>query len=322
MHRLVQRRVLSLLIALVAALWAASLVEAAHFGTARKEGRRLTSSREVSGSSVNESRVPDSVSFREVKGRGLLVQAWLNGTGPYTFAIDTGAGVTLISERTAADARVPHGGDTISLGGISGATKRVNSGGIIRTLALGDPENLLPPDRKVLVAQNLPPDIDGILDPTEAYFPLGYSIDMPHRQMEAFNPKVSPLSARMPPPDGTIVHWAGGSRDRRPFVRLGDGRLALLDTGSGFGLAVSQESRQEVRTNAGVRDISGRPVASKRGEPSTVSIGSLTLRSVPTDILFGVEAHSPILLGRDALYPFKIIFDPVNRLIAIQPADR
>src|SRR5437868_813301 len=46
--------------------------------------------------------LPAPVRFREEPGRGLLVRTWVNGTGPYTFALDTGAGGTIISERVAA----------------------------------------------------------------------------------------------------------------------------------------------------------------------------------------------------------------------------
>src|SRR5437762_3528378 len=50
--------------------------------------------------------LPAPVRFREEPGRGLLVRAWVNGAGPYTFALDTGAGGTIISERVAAEAKV------------------------------------------------------------------------------------------------------------------------------------------------------------------------------------------------------------------------
>jgi hypothetical protein len=45
----------------------------------------------------------------------------------------------------------------------------------------------------------------------------------------------------------------------------------------------------------------------------------MALRNVPTDILYGVGAGAPILLGRDALRPFRLTFDPLNRLIQIAP---
>jgi hypothetical protein len=39
------------------------------------------------------------------------------------------------------------------------------------------------------------------------------------------------------------------------------------------------------------------------------------LRGIPTDILSRVDDDAPVILGRDALYPFKITFDPRRRLI-------
>ena len=39
------------------------------------------------------------VKFRIDEDRGLLVTAWINGRGPFLFAIDTGAGVNLVSQQ-------------------------------------------------------------------------------------------------------------------------------------------------------------------------------------------------------------------------------
>jgi len=41
--------------------------------------------------------VPQPIRFREDRDRGLLVEAWINGSGPYVFAIDTGAGTSIVS---------------------------------------------------------------------------------------------------------------------------------------------------------------------------------------------------------------------------------
>ena len=60
--------------------------------------------------------VPRPVSFREVSGRGLLIRTWINSQGPFTFAIDTGAGATLLSQRVAEEAGANvSGGRTISV---------------------------------------------------------------------------------------------------------------------------------------------------------------------------------------------------------------
>jgi hypothetical protein len=39
-------------------------------------------------------------------------------------------------------------------------------------------------------------------------------------------------------------------------------------------------------------------------------------------VLSGVAPGTPIILGRRALFPFRITFDPVARLIAFEPAER
>jgi hypothetical protein len=46
------------------------------------------------------------------------------------------------------------------------------------------------------------------------------------------------------------------------------------------------------------------------------------LRGVPTDLLIGVPSGTPLILGRRALDPFKITFDPAARLIAFEPTER
>ena len=45
------------------------------------------------------------VRLREVRGRGLLADVWVNSAGPFIFAVDTGAGATLVSPRVSSAAR-------------------------------------------------------------------------------------------------------------------------------------------------------------------------------------------------------------------------
>jgi hypothetical protein len=111
----------------------------------------------------------------------------------------------------------------------------------------------------------------------------------------------------------------------RPFVRLDDGRLALVDTGSVFGLALTDVrvvGSNHRRNENSVHDLGGGTVQSRQIAPQTVSIGALVLRGVPTDVLTGVAPGTPIILGRKALFPFRITFDPAARLIAFEPAER
>lgn len=317
-----------LFITLVQALWAAPLMGAAHRRYAEQSaGRERSISRKAvraSNPSQLARDLPLPVDFRTVRDRGLLADAWINGSGPYTFAIDTGAGSTIISARLAGALDISaRSGQRISLSGLSGRGQTGGHPGFIKTLALGHAENLLPANRNVIVSPGLPSDIDGILDPTEAYFPFGYTIDLPNRQISAFDCAISPVNTRNPPREGAVVPWLTNGGSRRPFVRLDDGRQALLDTGSSLGLALTEGSAPyDRRYDRRVQDIGGGSVSSRRVEPSTVSIGALTLRRVPTDVLSGVQKGTPVLLGREALSPFRLSFDPVHRLIAIDPAER
>lgn len=268
-------------------------------------------------------RIPLPVQFREQKDRGLLVSTWINGAGPYTFAIDTGAGTIIVNRRVAFEAKLPQRGSRVVVAGLSGVTQVSGREAVINTVALGQQENILSSNRLALVSDGLPSDIDGVLDPTEAYWPLGYSIDIPKNQMAVFDPRESSLRISDSPRGGAVVPWVNDSDSRRPFVRLGDGRLALIDTGSGFGFALDEDGLTRgpgaPRPLGPIKDIGGGAIAARRVRPSTITIGALTLRGVPTDLLSGMKATSPIILGRAALYPFKLTFDPVKHLIEIAP---
>ena len=295
--------------ALAAMVWAAPVVGAAHF-----LGGRAT----VDVTATVER--PGPARFRVERERGLLLRVWINGGGPYVFAVDTGAGMNVISQRAVTAARLStRAVPTTIIGGLSNARSSSNREAIIDRLALDERGNTLPSKQTALIVTNLPPDLDGILDPTEAYAPFGYSIDLP-------NEKIAPLAAgsihpetRLPD-EGAIVPWIRLGSDNRPFVRLADGRTALVDTGSGFGLAVNGRDavivgRDGRERSEAVRDIGGGTVVARRVNPTTINIGGMELRRIPTDLLFGIDKNAPVILGRAALRPFRISFDPQRRLI-------
>ena len=272
--------------------------------------------------------LPAPARFREVEGRGLLVRVWVNNSGPYDFAIDTGAGATIISRRVAAEARVAlAGARSVTLSGLSGVQGSEGREAAPGRIAIGTPENLLPAKGLIIVTDALPPDLDGVLDPTESYWPLGYTINLPDARITAFDPRATPLRREQaPPPGGAIVPWLFDGSSRRPFVMLDAGRRALLDTGSGFGLAINDASARSFgivstrgRERASVRDLGRGNISARRVEPITIGIGTLVLRRIPTDLLSGAASGAPVLLGRDALRPFEISFDPVSRLIRLRP---
>jgi predicted aspartyl protease len=324
----------ALLIALALIIWAAPPLGAAllheRAGGEPGGGRsRLTvrSDARAAQRAATGGRLPRLTRLRQTRSHGLVVQTWVNGSGPYSFAVDTGAGSTILSERVASEARVTTlGGGVTILSGMSGASGAAGRRASVRSLAIGDEANLLPAQAAVIVTGVLPPDIDGVLDPTEAFWPLGYSIDMRRGELSAFDPRSTPLRAGDAPPGGAVVPWLFERGSRRPFVMLNGTGRALLDTGSEFGLAISETAARGLgvstvvgRDRGGVRDISGGRIMARRVVPATVRIGSLVLRSVPTDVLSGIVDGSPILLGRDALQPFYLSFDPLNKLILIAP---
>lgn len=265
--------------------------------------------------------IPHAVEFREVEGRGLLVKTWVNGVGPFNFAIDTGAGATLLSPAVATEARVRiKSGRATSVAGLSGRAVAAHEASV-DSLAIGESENYLPAKGATIVTGGLPRDLDGVLDPTEAFSPLGYEIDLPHSELAAFDPRDDPLRINQQPPDGTVVQWLRESHGRRPFVLLSTGERALLDTGSNLGFAIKDNSRNEGQRTAGyeVRDVGGGRISARRAAPATIAIGSLELRRVPTDLISGANVEAPVLLGLSALRPFRLRFDPLHHLIEIAP---
>jgi len=273
--------------------------------------------RESNVKSSTSNPIPHAVSFREVQGRGLLVRTWVNGIGPFNFAIDTGAGATLVSSRVAAESRVKRTSDKpASIAGLTG-TRTLAYHASLESLAIGEIENYLPAKGEVMITSGLPADLDGVLDPTEALAPLGYTIDIPAREFIAFDPRTDAVQMKQVPLEGTVVTWLREAHGRRPFVMLDNGDRALIDTGSSLGLAVRDPNSSSRPPASGARDVGGGQIYTRRVSTSTISIGSLTLRRIPTDLVSGAEADAPVLLGLTALRPFRLRFDPLHRLIEI-----
>ena len=253
---------------------------------------------------------------------GLTTEVWLNGAGPFVFAIDTGAGVSLISRNVVDRAHLQVNKSRRRLvGGLSTAPISSDQETRLAGLALGTPGNRVATHATAAVVSTLPGSIDGILDPTDVFSPLGYSVDLPNHELRVFEGR---LRANEIPRGGAVVHWVGNDR---PLVRLSNGDLALVDTGSGFGLAVTSARVVSVagRNHSELEnrnDLGGGRVQSREISPQTVSIGALVLNHVPTDVLSGVASGTPTILGRRALFPFKITFDPVTRLISFEPTER
>lgn len=258
---------------------------------------------------------------------GFVASAWINGAGPFTFAVDTGAGVSLISRNVVEKARLQVNKSRRTLvGGLSTSPIASNQEAKLSGLSLGAPDNRITTKAVAAVVANLPGSIDGILDPTDVLSPLGYSVDLPNRELRVFDPTSQGLRLNQVPRGGAVVRWVREAGNDRPFVRLSDGRLALIDTGSGFGLALTDGRVVGGRSHAADlenrHDLGGGRVQSQEIEPQRVSIGALVLNGVPSDVLSGVAPGTPNILGRRALFPFKISFDPAARLISFEPTER
>jgi hypothetical protein len=260
------------------------------------------------------------IRLKDERERGLLAQGWVNGAGPFVFVIDTGAGVSLINRNVVEQARLQVMKSRRTLvGGFSTALIASDQETRISGLALGQRNNNVPGSFSAAVVANLPGSIDGVLDPTEVFRPYGYSVDIPNRELRVLDTTARRLRVTDVPKDGAVVRWVREAGSERPFVRLGDGRLALIDTGSTLGFALNEPGR--VAGSNISHDLGGGSIQSRRVAPQTVNIGALVLNKVPTDVLTGVAPGTPIILGRGALFPFKITFDPSSRLIAFEPTE-
>ncbi|HSE22236.1 MAG TPA: pepsin/retropepsin-like aspartic protease family protein, partial [Pyrinomonadaceae bacterium] len=253
--------------------------------------------------------------------RGLIVDAWINNSGPFTVALDTGAGVSIITSTVVQRAGLQVQRSKVPLrGGLSSTPIKSKQEAPINTLAIGFADNRLAATVTAAVVDTLPGSIDGILDPTQIFGSLPYSVDFQKREVRVLEAKYL-SSAKTRNVDATVVRWVSENGGHRPFVRLADGRLALIDTGSAFGLAISEQRAGNGPNSRVTRDLGGGSVQVREVAAQTVAIGSLVLRNIPTELLINSAPGTPVILGRRALNPFRVTFDRSSNLIAIESTD-
>src|SRR5215467_3061358 len=196
------------------------------------------------------------IRLRDERERGLLAQGWINGAGPFVFAIDTGAGFSIIRRDVVERARLQMTKSRRPLvGGLTTSPISSDQETQISSIALGTSENRVPGVFSAAVVNTLPGSIDGVLDPTEVFKPFGYSVDLPNHELQVLDGSYR-LRLTDVPRDGAVVRWVREAGSNRPFVRLSDGRLALLDTGSRLGLALS-EGRLAAGSGDMIHDLGG-----------------------------------------------------------------
>lgn len=291
---------------LINIVWAVSLSGTAH----RRVLNSISAVQPVNGSIA-------PIRFREDR-RGLLVEAWINNSGPYTVALDTGAGTSIITSAVVQRARLQVQRSKVPLrGGLSSTPIQSNREAPFNALAIGFESNRITTTVMAAVVETLPDSIDGILDPTQIFGSLPYSVDFQKQELRILEPKFL-SSTKTLSGEGAVVRWVSESGGHRPFVRLADGRLALIDTGSAFGLAVSEQRSLKGPNARVIRDLGGGSVQVREVAAQTVAIGSLVLRNIPTELLINSAPGTPVILGRRALNPFRVTFDKSSNLIAIE----
>jgi predicted aspartyl protease len=304
-----------LLIALVITMWAVPFNWAAHLSFLQKR---------LAGNSAVHSNV---IRLRHNEDHGLLVKTWINGKGTYTFALDTGAGAIILSKRVAQEAKVTATGRSINLSGLSGISKSRAQQATISSIAIGNKSNLIQQSNAVLITEHLPEDLDGILDPAELYKEIGFIIDIPNATLSTFDPYKNPIRLADAPADGAVVQWLDDRDSSLPLVSLSNRHRALIDTGSRLGLGLNIDVARSfgikptdiVEDDDHALDVGGGQVRIRKVRPITVNIGQMVLRNVPTNLILDASSNAPIILGRELLQPFQLSFDPVNRLIKLDP---
>ena len=128
--------------------------------------------------------------------------------------------------------------------GLSATSISSNQETRISKLALGNRDNTISSIVVAAVVPILPGSVDGILDPTQVFGSLSYSIDLPRQQLVVFDSGKGNLKSSTSSTEGVVVPWIKVGTSHRPYVRLDNGQLALIDTGSGFGLAFSDNPSQ------------------------------------------------------------------------------
>jgi predicted aspartyl protease len=292
---------------LVNIVWAVSSTGTAH--------RRISG--DASTSQLGKTSTIAPIKLREDR-RGLIVDAWINNAGPFTLALDTGAGTSIITNALVQRAGLRVQRSKVPLrGGLSSTPIQSNQEATFNGLALGFENNRMSATVTAAVVQTLPASIDGILDPTQIFGTRAYSVDFQRRELLVLESKYLSSSTTLNG-EGTVVKWISENGGHRPFVRLADGRLALIDTGSSFGLAFSDNRAVKGLNPKAVRDLGGGAVQVREVQAQTVAIGSLVLRNIPTEVLINSAPGTPVILGRRALNPFKVTFDRSSNLIAIE----
>lgn len=244
-----------------------------------------------------------------------LLDATINGRGPFTLLLDTGASRTVLTPRAAdrlsefaykMDARVR---------GSQGATQPVTRGVRINTMTLGtltlESFDAMAVDLSKVQAV-LGTRIDGILG-YPAFADLLLTIDYPTSSVRVSR-------GRLPPVDHQFV-LPLASRSRPVIeVRIADEhRDFLLDSGKASGFSFEDFERQKFSsppaTIAMGVAIGGSYELHAGRLADDITLGAITFR---TPVIEDSDASN--LIGVDALKRFSITFDQRNRRVRFEPA--
>jgi Aspartyl protease/PDZ domain len=241
-----------------------------------------------------------------------LVQATINGTGPFLLLLDTGAATTVV---TPAVARALPGsvGHTLQFAeGATGKTQTIHQRVRIDTLEAGE-MRLKEFDALVIDLQGLDTSVGGTLDGVlgyPAFHDLLLTIDYPRGVVRVSREQLSE-------PDSRTLRL---SSRREPIVpvRLGDKAIeAELDSGSGGELTLQSKVKLEY-------------VTPPRAAGSSLALGGAEVRRVGRAAvdaeLAGVQIDHPLiesgavinLVGTEILRHFVVRFDQRSGLVRLE----
>jgi predicted aspartyl protease len=240
-----------------------------------------------------------------------LIEATINGRGPFTMVLDTGASQTVVTPRVANALKEDTRRVNMYAEGSQGKRQDVDRVLTVRTLTIGSVElrgfDAITLDLSRIQA-TLGSNVDGILG-APAFKDVLLTIDYP-------NAAVRVAKGELPAPDGQRV--LSLAADDKPMIDVrvgGKRRRFLLDTGKAGAFSVQNFDKQEFAnppaTIAQGIAIGGSYVMRAGRLASDITLGDITFKHPVVE-----SSDASDLIGAEALKTFVVVLDMGHRRVS------